>query len=456
MATSRIVIRESGELRFAVLIYQDWFAAQALLVDGIAERVVPMGAEMFSRWRHVFALAMAVGPVMVVDDLASLLTASAPAGLRLVLDEATSGPSLPATLAEAPTDAAKRIVRCLEVTNCALALPLSTAGREAVDPSNTHVEVAGSWASIELRNVDGRPLRHWGTAIDSREPAWPWRLAATRVAGDLDEVIDRRLLHLDHPVVRAELVWAVARFIADDRSLLHRPIDPTQLLEALPDVDRIAPNEPLVLVGRRRLWMRGHELQQVIATAASTQERGQQFVRPWPVPDNWESSSGWTDDLYRPVTAASFLRDVRIAALEIYESLVREWFAEAAEFLAIFATLPALNRCIYRPRKGSDWGATMWTRWFPLPIGSSSRIVFAVVDELPALGYSEARDEWTEGWRAADRQPPPFTKAFSSSHGVVHGLFSDRPATHLAYRWLSEDLNTLKWREGMVPFDEPD
>lgn len=455
LAMSRIVIRAAGQLRFAVPVYQDWFAAQALLVDGIAEEVVPTDAESFSRWRHVFALAMAVGPVMVVDHLASLLTARVPAGLRLVLDESTSGPSSPAAIPDAPTDAATRIDHCLSLTNRALALPLSAAGREAVDPTKSDVEVAGSWASIELRNRDGHPLRHWGTIIDSREPAWPWRLAASRVAKDLDDVVDRRLLHLDHPVVLAELVWAVARFIADDRSLLHRPIDPGQVLQALPPADEFPTTEPVVLVGRRKLWMRGDEVQHVIAAAVSAQEGGLQLVRPWPVPDNWGSTSGWTDDLYRPETAASFLRDVRIAALHIYECLVREWFSEMVGFLATFASLPVLNRCVYRPRKGSDWAATMWTKWFPLPVGSPSRVVFAVMEELPERRFDDARDEWAEGWRTAGRQPPPFTKAFSSSYGVVRGLFSDRPATHLAYRWLSHDLDTLKWREAMVPVDEP-
>lgn len=456
LAMSRIVIRAEGQLRFAVPVYQDWFASQALLVDGLAEQVVPTDAETFSRWRHAFAVAMAVGPVMVVDQLASMLASSAPAGLQLLLDESTSGPSSPAVSPGSPADAAARVVRCLELTYRPFSLPLATAGRGAVDPTRSDVQVAGSWAHIELRNRDGDPLRHWGTVVDSREPAWPWRLAASRVAGDLDDVVDRRLLLVNHQAVLAELVWAVARFIADDRSLLHRPIDPAQVLEALPTADSVPPDEPLVLLGQRKLWMRGDSVQHVIAAVARAQEGGLQLVRPWQVPDNFGSSSGWTDDLYRPETAASFLRDVRSAALEIYECLVREWFGEMAGFLATFASLPMLNRCIYSPRRGSDCGATMWASWLPLPVGSSSRIVLAISDELPGLRFEDARDEWAEGWRAAGRQPPPFTKAFSSSHGVVHGLFSDRPATHLAYRWLSDDLRALKWREATVPFGEPD
>ena len=92
VARSRLVVRESGTLRFAVPIYQDWFAAQFIMAHGLPDSIGASDPWSFDSWRHALALALAVGSARVVDETARALTVKAPAGLRLVLDDATSSP----------------------------------------------------------------------------------------------------------------------------------------------------------------------------------------------------------------------------------------------------------------------------------------------------------------------------------------------------------------------------
>lgn len=456
LAASRLVIREGGNLRFAVPIYEDWFAAQALMIDAAVERLPAGDPIAFSQWRHAFSLALAVGSPNIVDELATQLTIRASAGLRLVLDEATSSPLPGKADPSPPADATARIQRSLAATYAPFLGALATAGREAVDPSKTDLDVRDEWTHVDFRNADDTPLRHFSTIVNGAEPAWPWRLAAGWVATDLDDVVDRRLLDVVHPVVDAENAWAVARLIADDRSLLHRPLDPAQVLDSLPRPEDVVSNEPVVLAGQRQLWMSGVALQRALKRIARLRDQSEPLVRPWPVADNLRSGSGWTDDLYSAPTAARLVRSVIEAALEIYAALVEKWFPAAATFLATNATLPAQVTCMYRPRRGAEPGALLSTKWHPLPGGSDSRVALAIVEDLPGWDYPNGRAEWTKVWSTAGRTAPPFSKAFGESRGIVHGLHSDRPAIHQAFGWLSTDLDTLKWTDRMVPLQDPD
>lgn len=455
VARSRLVVRENGTLRFAVPIYQDWFAAQAVMADGVPDSIDASDPWSFDSWRHALSLALALGSARVVDETARAMMATVAAGLPLVLDEATSSPRFETTDEGRALEDSARAREAFTVTYSTFERVLAVSGSGAVDASRIEVLVRGAWSQIEFRNADGQRLRGRGTLLNLREPAWPWRLATEDVISTLDDLVDRRLLAVDDDLAHAENAWALARLVVGDQSLLHRPIDPNVVLESLRDLDAVDRSQPVVIGAPRNLWLGAGMLDPCLDVIRRASERGEQLVRPWVVPDNAGSSTGWVDDLFSPAAAADFLRQLLLESLTLYCKLVEAWFPEFAQYLSTYASLPCLVRYTYSPRRGDGWAATRTSSWHPLADGSESKVVIAILEELPRIDLSRW-SEWEDGWAGAGRRRPPFSRTTRFSSGVVEGLFSNRPATHRAYRWLAEDLRDLRWRHRMVPSDVPD
>src|SRR5207237_1370834 len=148
---------------------------------------------------------------------------------------------------------------------------------------------------------------------------------------------------------------------------------------------------PVVLAGRSDFWLQGRDLRDAVAEIGDAASGGVQLERPWAVPDNNEPATGWIDDLYRPITAASMLRDIRFAALSIYEALVREWFPTMMNLFETSATLPACNVFLYQPCDQTH-PATTWSEWYPLPHlkAAGSRVAAAIMESLPPRWMSES------------------------------------------------------------------
>lgn len=452
---SRLVLLDDGALRFAVPLFQEWFASQALLLDGAVRYLHHGDAWAFDRWRYALALALVTGSSADVDRLAHEMLARAPAGFCLVLDEATSGPSH-AVAREAPLGSDTRIVSAMVDTHGPFTAVVDLMGREATEASSTTVVVQRQWAHITMRNPAGTQVRGRSTLLNTAEPAWPWRLAADEVRESLGTVLDRRLLPIDDVVARAEITWALARLIADDRSLSHSPIDPGPVLDALAGWEALAPNEPVLIRGRRALWLPAGTLESAIGTLERTASTGGRLERPWPTPDNLGTRSGWVDDLYTPLAAAQLLRGIYESALQIYENMVARWFRTFAPYMEGFATLPVLLRVVFQPREDAGFGAIEWTSSHPLPEGETSRVEIAVAERDALRDFGAHVMAGHDIFGETRRRPPPFSWAYSYSQSFVRGLHSDRPALHQAYRWLEDDLRTLKWQVRLSRYDCPD
>jgi len=454
VSKSRLVLREEGYLRFAAPIYQDWFASKSLFAGGISNFSQPFDPWAFDRWRYPLALALAGGSAEVVDVIAAYVMGQAPASFRLLLNDATTSATTRIGSLIQPSEPEARLSFALKSTHAPLAPVLATAGQDALDPARTEVQVESGWASLDIRNEAGLRLRHHGTPVNAREPAWPWRLAAGELAVQMDSVLDRRLLPLDDPLADAEAAWLLARILSDDRSLLHRPIEPSMILDYLDGADRAMASEPVLIVGRSSAWLPAGTLARVKRMLEEHAERGVLLERPWPTPDNWESSGGWTDGLYTPLTGASILEGVLTTSLRLYRLLVDTVFPMFAPYFSHYATLPALIRCVYSPRANDMLIAQQTVTWHPLAPREQSRVAIAISER--SLRPPREQETSVAPWEAVERRPPPFSRAYGLSSGIVRALHSNRPATHQAYRWLIRDLDTLGWREKAAGLEDPD
>lgn len=460
VTASRLVLESNGYLRFAVPIFQVWFAADALLSGHLEQTLGLEDVWVFARWQRTLGLALALGGAADADRIASKIAEVSPGGIQLVVADATVSPySSQRDHCPIPQDVELRTRRALEYESVALADVLQMYGPIAFDTAKTDLVYEHPRVVVTMRNGDGVELRRGASTVNTNDAAWPWRWAGGWVVSDLDSLINRQLLALEHPVLDAEAVWALARSVTDDKSLTHRPIDPSQVLNKLVSPADLPMSLPVRFSAPRNyndrgLWMDPARYLRCLSTIEAANDAGTPLVRPWPVPDNLSSSSVWTDDFFTPPAAARFRRSVLRAALEIYSLLVDRGFDSIKAFMPVRSTFPVLIRCLYMPRSEGGMGSTEITTWHPLPVGSESDVAIAVLASPPPSVVPHSFDG-ADVWACTDRRVPPFEVGSSWSHGIVRGLHSNQPATNQAYRWLAADLKRLKWRvASRAPFDE--
>lgn len=449
LVQSRLILHVGDQLRFAVPVHAEWFAAQAILTDStLRDRLAKTDASGLSRWRYALGLALEIGPAATVQDIAETLATRLPAGLRLVLRESST--SWPTGSKSPSEDAQLRLEgeRALRAVYSTLRHVLASAAPVVGDSRASSVEVAAGRAVMTLRNRKGQEVKQCFTPVDGDDPVWAWRWTSKYLAEDLQTIVDGGMFRVKNSVAVAELAWSLGRLAADDHSLLHPPLDPAHLHRALPLSSAQADEEPMRIVGRSsHVWLPAGSAHLVRTAFASGLLDKAPLIRPWPVPDNTQSRSGWVDDLYSSETAAELIGSIRQSALAIYKEIVDSWLPDFAAFMPLRATMPVLNQCVFSPLSDSAYGATMSSQWIPLASGEPST-VSVVVGEYGFDLWDD--DEIQQRWETANRNPPPFNRSYSASHGVIDGLFSNRPATAMAYRWIAEDLNALDWRDQMI------
>jgi hypothetical protein len=126
-------------------------------------------------------------------------------------------------------------------------------------------------------------------------------------------------------------------------------------------------------------------------------------------------------------------------AIEIYDTLVREWFAGLRARLPLAQLLPA--RLVGTLDPGTpDSGLGMTYRWEPLPRGTSSRVEIALGEH--------SGPQWADLDPLRDRirlLRPEAPWLGSSITQTALNVFDHDPATRLAFDWLGGELRHLGW-----------
>jgi hypothetical protein len=443
---SRLVVHEAGLLRFAVAIYQEWFAAMALLAGSFRPSLSPSDPTHFDRWRSAIAIALAHGSESDVDEIAGWVLDTAPGGFRMALDEATTSSLHGADPGDA--ERATNRLRSAALAYLETMQPTMAAATPgfALDLDRSTFAISRGWASMELTNGLGIVYEGRSSVVPAHDVAWPWRLASNTVETWLTPLLEGQLLPTSHPVAHAEALWALCRTLGDDRSLLHAPIPARPIFDLLEPLDFEKPDEPIEFaVGRQRFLIAAPMYYEALESLRTLAAEDADVVRPWPTPDNTGTFSTFVSDLYSPGRATDLVRGVLNAAMEIYTDLVEQWFPQLKDFLATYATLPAAIEVLFHPRK-EGFAATMSQRWSPRPHGSVSETETEVAEDGSSWGqFGEDFDLTTARWSDAGREIPPYSRAYRRHSAVVQLDQQDRPASFQAYQWLVEDLSEIGW-----------
>lgn len=482
-----LVTASEGRLSFALPVFEQHFGAQAILtgqqrVDDTAE------GDAFPRWRYALAFAIASTPGRA-ETLLDRVARINPAAASWVLEEihadsrqrepGTAGPSHPPwrTRADQGHPPAIRLGQWFREAQQAWLDGLGPVGRllarhgpdgqpvrwgvwlsedgryatiaeaDAATDEPAVVELAEPWPPIissgwaRIRGVPapGEPLRRWHWTRDHlREP--------------LQRLVRRRTLPSPpRSPLAHERLWFLAQLIAHGRTdPLHEPI-PTQLVR-----DKVA--EMLVRAegARRTTWhIGGHEIDQDDVRWLHTMLAGTTDVelrRPAPLPDQPDGAPS-PSRMYSPQQTTALATDVLQAAVVGYRDLVRTNFPKFGPALGLQSVLPVQIDGIVEI---SD----------EAPIGLDASVLYAIRHdpdadpeatprvELTLRTTSASADLRTELWitnlnRAATRSQK-FSYAAVTEADI--DMYHARPATDLAYSWLSHDLHAVGWLDRDTPF----
>jgi hypothetical protein len=174
----------------------------------------------------------------------------------------------------------------------------------------------------------------------------------------------------------------------------------------------------------------------------------------WESPDLPRGTGGWVWSNYSPAALLRRTQQVYQGALEAYIELVDQYFPAWRSTLGMAAAMPLRLQGTLEPTTpatDADGPGLFWTV-LPLEPGSANRV------EIKLGGGREMWPDW-DAFSAWDRsryealqrwRPEVLPYARLGQREGLLDIFGSRPATLLAYEWLSEDLYQLGWLSSRV------
>ncbi|MFF3467624.1 hypothetical protein [Streptomyces sp. NPDC002619] len=473
-----LVVRADDRLRFALPLFEQHFAAQALQ-DQTARLEDAAGPERFPRWRYAIAFAVDTAAADVAEELMLRLARTNPAAASWVLDEIVG------TTPRADLDAAKNMDRGIHGSG---EEPALTAGQWLRSAMLAWLAGVGDLGSQLARQHEGK-LAPWGVRLEEdfmllaearegvlnadlvvrqdlqfgggllsqfhsvdgfslpqgRLGRWVW--ARNRLRKKLSTCMERRVLPVPplSPLATERLWFLARRVLADSRRQGSAPI-PVQDLRVKVDAMmeqvensawctwRVAGD---TIDSADVRWLHTelqHIHQSVLAAPRPPGDRrnGAQFV--------WQA--------YSPELTRSITTDVLRDALAGYRHLVETNFPRFGHALGLYSIMPVrLEGLVIMPAPSDS---TAWTATVEytlrtdtlVPPSAESIVNLELVEEpdVPTRQWMDLPGDSAAVFRVPGVQQEPL---------VTH---HERQATNLAYTWLARDLHAVGWLENRSPY----
>ncbi|MCZ8377643.1 hypothetical protein O6P37_02080 [Mycobacterium sp. CPCC 205372] len=492
-AASRLVTDgPEHSIIFSLPIFQHWFAAQAILQDGLIAAEVVSDAHNFNRWRWAAAVAVLSAPsVEVTDDLLDRWVTGNPGAASWIVKEAFSGQS--GWRSEEwetldPKTSGPRLLRSLRTWTDALGpladgvLPSAFVRGPAtlgvlVSGHRIHVSVSTSMPPVDqvtevphgahplIRNA-GSDWQPWFSGAPPRGESWPWVMVRERIAK-----ATRRKLSIDPFLGSTEGVWVqerrydLARRLLGRSSLLHNDLPAPEIrmraeeLVKLLATDR---NARFTIDGTTEYSVA--ELIDLISWIDSTAP--ERLLWHLPREDVLQPVGHWIWDFYSPQRLMEFESEVYGRACEAYDEALThsftrlDWSMPGATF-APFGVVLELR----------DGGDDQIGR---IPTITAMRVPMALMDDVATVGSGAT---WSVGGRAvithAGEGPEPNIQRHLATLDRIHSwavnrqrepiadltfvttgaddMSNSRPASSVAAGWLWEDLKNIGLGDGFSP-----
>ncbi len=448
---TRLVVVTDNGVAFALPIFAEWFASQALLREGAGIDAV-LSSTSPDAWVTAIAMAIAMGPRDVVDRLCTDLVSRKPAiaASSIVLAAQSharwGGPDLPPA-----TEAEIQLRHAFETWSRALR-PLEHLTPRAADGTLASMTVRVVGRSIEVhyhdrpatRNLDIDPDTLLGSHYSAQREsnaAWAWRFTLDSIRDELKRVLDNKRLMVEADV--RERLWYTWLRSNGLGSLSSDPIEIRQILENLSGVPPDAVIAPLYGLQNFDLDA-SPTVDELRRHLASLNVASDLWQPPYPGPDQARTGSWvWSD--YSNHQLARRVQSVYDAALEIYRQLCAQWFPALKERFSLYELMPLHLECtLLPPRPETTFGPIVGLRFQPLLASEPNRVSVIVADSVPEITLEEF-----ESLRRHVAKLRPGAERWITLRGPVGRtrIFEDEPARHIAYEWLRQDLKGIDWAE---------
>jgi len=460
LASAGLVVMDDGLVEFPLPILQQWFSAHALGERLVSLSEIAGSGAMLDRWRYALVIAAGLFDHDRATDLLAPLARKHPGFVSQIVGEGLAEWGLDdAVPAPSGTDAADRIRQAMDALVSGLG-PLAEL-IAPLQPSGDLLPVAARSSGAHLtvgwyRGHDVRPAvselpqdfsifsasREWTMcrqARPGRHSAWAWRWALESLTDALYGLLKSRRLPTTAVALRREEAWYAGLALLGRGHRHAGPIKLEDLKRLLSLVGRTGD----LLIGRNSyslalIWSVVDE-----TTAAGSSE----LPIPHPGPDR--PQGGWIWSPYSDAQLLQRTRSVFRSALEIYESIVAEWFPSFRDRLSTSVLLPAVVEGYLQPPESSKEGLAgapgMTWRFRALPVGQASRVDIRLVAEPRRFDWSKSEAEHARLRRL--RPDAAEWVHYTEVDEMLRYLFEEAPARKLAYRWLSDDLARIAWLE---------
>ena len=457
LADSRLVLQIGGRFDFALPIFREWYAARAIADGTVGINKIDLGSDRWARPISIAVHSQSGGKGRAIMYQVASKSVSLACG---VLRDYDAGESVSVgSLAEQYTEKeiGEQIREAMHgwaeaLGDLFLAIgpvngrgELGTVGIKLDDSSIT---IAWYWGAERLPPViefSGRASSTLGS-FGKPSRSWPWlEVRSIPSTGVLSWVITRDYLArslkkvlrdfrfaYQSPVAVRELIWLFARSVANRGAFFGGSISVSIVLARIDGL--FGRNVSSWGIGGKRFSRR--EIEIVRLRLRELVRHGEQRLF-----DPWGPSDSQEDCHLLERTEAIYL-----GALEIYQSVVECWFAPFSDRLQLYRLLPVRLEGRLSETSDREPRGQAFLSWHPmvLPSDEKTDVAFELgCWDSSSEGFEERfrlQREALARYRSVDVRS---VAVFQTSTLIDRGI--DRPATELAYEWLSGELRRLGW-----------
>ena len=457
LADSRLVLQTGGRFDFSLPIFREWYAARAITEGTVGISEIDLRSD---RWMRPISIAVhsqsACNGRAIMHQVASR-DVSVACGVLSDYDS-TEDVSV-GSLADRYTEkeVGEQIREAMHgwaeaLGDLFLAIgPVNMKGElgtVGVKLDDDTITIAWYWGAEKLPPV----IEFSGCATSAcgsfRKPSWKWPWLEERpilrtevfswvvtrdyLARRLKRVLRDYRFAYQSPVAVCELTWAVARAVVNRGRSFRGAIAISIVLARIGEL--FGGNVVSWRIGGQTFSRRDIQIVRVHLIELVRQGKQRLF-------DPWLPSASEGNYRLLETTAAIYL-----GALEVYQNIVECWFAPFSGRLQLYRLLPVRLEGRLSVASEREPRGQAFLSWFPmvLPSDEKTQVAFELGcwDSSPE-GFEErfrSQREALARYRSGDVRS---VAVFQTSTLIDMGM--DRPATELAYEWLSKELRRLGW-----------
>ncbi|BDD73501.1 NACHT domain-containing protein [Streptomyces anthocyanicus] len=474
---TRLVAFSEHKVSFTLSLFEQWFAAEALLQGEVELDQIFSDLASFAKWRYVLALSLQTGSSEHIDDIMHVLTKWNPGAAAWVVREGIEWPfSNNQSSCELPgwKSVAARLHRaaaswCTGVGELTPVATVLDAGKNATDHLKLHLAVEengkrfiyaweqGSSGSKDIYHLSNpQELAGRGIGVGSSPApagdAWVWAWTLRHMRRHIEQRLPNAL-HLRAPlggVIETEYMWAVIYALLRRGSFLRtEPVEVMELKALVRELQEKAREHGPVedYAYQYGASKRITRLDLILVGEWLDRQHEGELTPPWPSINVSRPSSGWVWKFYTPERLHELTCFVYARALDAYAEMMSTLFRNFTFTLNHASLLPATLKGALHVGEGDSFtdGPVLDYCLIPLADTESSQnrvdIIIAQSREVRIPQEYEKYEPYLRRFHIDNPERAPF-----SFHGwtqtALH-IWESRPATNIAFRWIWSDLRSL-------------